>query len=89
MRKMILISAFVPASVSAEAGQSRGLVLAANDEAKTVQTATPPQAPVAAAKPDAARPDAAKSEAANTQTSSSSKKTHARRHESDEAKARR
>jgi hypothetical protein len=41
MRKLILISAFVLASVSAQAGESRGLVLAANDEVKVAEAATP------------------------------------------------
>ncbi len=39
MRKLILISAFVLASVSAHAGESRNMTLAANDETKAVETA--------------------------------------------------
>jgi hypothetical protein len=85
MRKMILISAFVPASVSAEAGQSRGLVLAANDEVKMAEAAAPRQATTTAP----AKPDAAKPEASSTPSSKSPKKTQARRHETDEQKARR
>ena len=41
MRKLILISAFVLASVSAQAGENRNMTLAANDETKAVETAQP------------------------------------------------
>ena len=87
MRKLILISAFVLASVSAQAGENRGLVLAANDEPQTaekVEAAKPvetqPGAAKADVKADAAQPEVTKPRAVKTQ---------ARRHESDEAKARR
>ncbi len=83
MRKLILISAFVLASVSAYAGESRGLVLAANDEVKLAETATPQQATTTATA------DAAKPQASNTQSAKSSEKTQTRRHETDEQKARR
>ena len=83
MRKLILISALVLASVSAQAGESRGLVLAANDEVKVAEAATPQQATTSASA------DAAKPQASNTQSAKSSKKTERRRHETDEQKARR
>jgi hypothetical protein len=41
VRKLILISAFVLASVSAQAGESRNMTLAAADETKAVETAKP------------------------------------------------
>ena len=41
MRKLILISAFVLASMSAHAGESRDMTLAANDETRAVETAKP------------------------------------------------
>jgi hypothetical protein len=95
MRKLILISAFVLASVSAQAGQGRGLVLAANDEPKAVEKVETAKlqepAAVEPAKSDvksdvkagAARP------VAKPQASKPAKKTHARHYEGDEAKARR
>jgi hypothetical protein len=90
MRKLILISAFVLASVTAHAGDSRSLILAANDEPKATEKveATKPEETKAResktqeTKADAATPEASKPHA------SRSKKVHAR-HEGDEAKARR
>jgi hypothetical protein len=80
MRKLILISALLLASASAQAGADRGLVLAANDTPAVTETA----------KPDAFRPEtAAAPEAAQSQASKPAKKVQAKRHESDEAKARR
>jgi hypothetical protein len=80
MRKLFLISALVLASASVQAGQSRGLVLAANDTPAVTDTA----------KPDAPKPEtAAAPEAAQPQASKPAKKVQAKRHESDEAKARR
>lgn len=81
MRKLILISALLLASASAQAGQSRGLVLAANDTpaASTESAAPEPPKPQAAAAPEAAPPQASKP----------TKKVHAKRYEGDEAKARR
>ncbi|SDJ11198.1 MULTISPECIES: hypothetical protein [Bradyrhizobium] len=85
MRKLILISAFalasVSASVSARAGD-RSLILAANDAPAATTTAP------AEAKPevttDTAKPEATKKQASKPQ------KTHARHtYEGDEAKARR
>ena len=66
MRKLILISAFVLASVSAQAGESRSLILAANNApaaaAEKVETAKP-----AEAQPEAAKSEAGKSEAGNSE----------------------
>jgi hypothetical protein len=85
MRKLILIAAFALTSVAAQAGESRNLVLAANDApAATTTTATPP----AATLPAAATADTAKPEASNKQASKS-KKSQASRRETDEQKARR
>ena len=58
MRKFILISALLLASVSAQAGDNRSLTLAANDEAKAVETATSALAPAApeVVKSDVVRP---------------------------------
>jgi hypothetical protein len=80
MRKLILISALLLASASAQAGESRGLVLAANDTPAVTETA----------KPDAPKPETATApETAQAQASKPAKKVQAKRHESDEAKARR
>ncbi len=100
MRKLILISAFVLASAAAQAGESRGLAVAANDQPQAA-TATQPAAPVATAQPEAAKadvkadvkadtaqPEAAKKQASEKQTSRP-KKVYARHYEGDEAKARR
>ena len=53
MRKLVLITALLLASASAHAGESRGLVLAANDTPAATETAAPAAAP---AKPAAAKP---------------------------------
>ena len=90
MRKLILIAAFALASASAQAGDGRSLTLAANDAPAAAATAQP--AAPATAQPEAAtadvKADTAQPAAANKQASRS-KKTHARRYEGDEAKARR
>jgi hypothetical protein len=95
MRKLILISALLLASATAQASQSRGLALASNDQpqasekidavkpAETKPEAAKTEAPTADVKPEAAAPDAAKPD-----TTKPVKKT-AKHHESDEAKARR
>jgi hypothetical protein len=93
MRKLILISAFVLASVSAQAGESRNMTLAANDETKAVETAKPeetvaPQTNVDA-KTEAAKTDVAKPEGAKHHASRQAQKSHVRGYEGDEAKARR
>jgi hypothetical protein len=89
MRKLVLITALFLASASAHAGESRGLVLAANDTPAATDTAAPaatpaPAAPAATA--DAPKPEAA-AEPAKPATSKPAKRRV--RHESDEAKARR
>jgi hypothetical protein len=85
MRKLILISALLLASVSAQAGESRGLTLAANEEPKAIETVKPAEP----AKVEETKTDAAKADAPKAQASKPAKKTHARRYEGDEAKARR
>jgi len=88
MRKLILISAFVLASVSgsisAQAGDSRNLILATNDTPAAAATTASAEttAPAQAAPTDTAKPEGKK------QASKSRSKSHAR-HEGDEAKARR
>jgi hypothetical protein len=53
MRKFILVSMLVLASAAAQAGQSRGLVVAANDE--QIQSIQPDQ-PKADVQPEASKP---------------------------------
>lgn len=84
MRKLILISALLLASVTAQAGQTRSLILASNEEAK------PAEAKVEAktdAKVDAKSETTA--EVAKTTVSRPARKATVRRYEGDEAKARR
>jgi|SRR4051812_35498997 hypothetical protein len=97
MRKLILISVFVLASISAQAGD-RGLILAANDTPAAATTTAPAATSVPAeAKPAAAKSAAAKpaeTAAAEPETTkkqaSRPRKIHARHaYEGDEAKARR
>jgi hypothetical protein len=102
MRKLILISAFVlAASVSAQAGQSRGLILASNDDhaaSAKVEAAKPAEAePAATVQPAAASTEPAKAETPKAETKAETKahavkppkKTHAHSWRDDEAKARR
>lgn len=97
MRKLILISAFVLASVSAQAGENRNMTLAANDETKAVETAQPeatsaPQTNVdtkSDVKTDVAKTEIAKPEGARSHASRQPSKYHVRGYEADEAKARR
>ena len=99
MRKLILISALLLASASAQAGQVRGLVLAAADTpAVTTADALPqPLPPVAKndAKTDTktdAKNDAPRQQAsvpAAPAPSVPKQRSRARRYQSDEAKARR
>jgi hypothetical protein len=91
MRKLVLITALLLASASAHAGESRGLVLAANDTPAASDTAAPaaplpPAAPSATTDAPKPRADAAPAKPAPAKPASS---TTARRYESDEAKARR
>lgn len=94
MRKLILISALLLASVTAQAGQTRSLILASNEEAKAVETFKPAEAKVEAkveAKTDA-KVDAKSettAEVAKTTVSRPARKATVRRYEGDEAKARR
>jgi len=92
MRKLILISAFalasISASVSAQAGD-RSLILAAADTPAAATTTAPAATTAPAeAKPEAAATDTAKPEATKKQASKP-QRTHARHYEGDEAKARR
>jgi hypothetical protein len=102
MRKLILISAFVLASASVQAGESRSPVLAANDQPPAAASAQPaevqPQATKAdvkaeakpeASKPEASKPETSKPETSKTHASRPAKKVHVRGYEGDEAKARR
>jgi ribosomal protein L12E/L44/L45/RPP1/RPP2 len=73
MRKLILISAFVLASASAQASDIGSLILAGNDTPAAASTAAPAEATPAASRKRA---------------SSSSKKSQASRRETDEQKAR-
>ena len=95
MRKLILISAFLLVSVSAQAGESRNL--AANDEPAAATTTQPaevqPEATKADVKaeanPEASKPEASKPETSKTHASRPAKKVRVRGYEGDEAKARR
>lgn len=93
MRKLVLITALLLASASAYAGESRGLVLAANDTPAATDTAAPaaaptPAAPAApAATTDVPQPQADAAPAKPAPAKST--KRASGRHESDEAKARR
>jgi hypothetical protein len=95
MRKLILISAFLLVSVSAQAGESRSL--AANDEPAAATTTRPaevqPEATKADVKaeanPEASKPEASKPETSKTHASRPAKKVRVRGYEGDEAKARR
>jgi hypothetical protein len=90
MRKLILISALLLASASAQAGESRSLTLAANDEPKAIETVKPAEpAKVDETKTETVKSDTMKTDTAKAQASKPAKKTHARRREGDEAKARR
>jgi hypothetical protein len=96
MRRFILITALVLASATAQAGQSRGLTLASNDEptserieavkpAETTPEVKPQASAPEAAKPETSKPPVAKSEGSRPA------KSHARRYDSyasQEARAR-
>ncbi|VIO68556.1 hypothetical protein CI1B_21780 [Bradyrhizobium ivorense] len=99
MRKLVLMSAFVLASVvTAEAGQSRSLVLAAHDTpapaAETAPAANPQavqaqQVEAPQVQAPQVQPQAASAEQPKQQAAKPAKRSYARRRESDEAKARR
>ena len=90
MRKLILISALLLVSASAQAGPSRNLTLAENDTPAAASDPAQPLPPVA--HPDAAKPvETPKPVVANGGKPHAASRRHvqARGHESDEAKARR
>lgn len=100
MRKLILISALVLASATAQAGQSRGLVLASNDtpnSGERIESVQPDQ-PKAEVKPEASRPEASKpvTEVAKpaevskpvVKASRPARKAHGENYASEEARAR-
>jgi|ERR1700682_1675526 len=98
MRKLILISAFALASVSAQAGESRNMTLAANDETKAVETAKPEETKAQETKTQETqtqettadvKTDAAKLDSSKHHASKQVRKSHVRGYEADEAKARR
>jgi hypothetical protein len=98
MRKLLLISALLLASASAHAGPSSGMELAAADTpaATAPDTAQPAAEPTAQPLPpatDSAKDgakDSAKPQTADAPKPHPSKpRSHARRYEGDEAKARR
>jgi hypothetical protein len=90
MRKLVLITALLLASASAHAGQSRDLILAANDTPAATDTAAP-AAPLAPAAP-AATTDAPKPQAdaapAKPAAAKPAKRASGRGYQGDEAKAR-
>jgi hypothetical protein len=104
MRKFILISVLVLASATAQAGQPRGLIVAANDtpnSGERIESAQPEPAK-ADVTPDASKPvtDAAKpvtevskpatevAKPAKTAASKPTHKSHERNYASEEARAR-
>jgi hypothetical protein len=101
MRKFILISALVLASATAQAGQSRGLILASNDtpnSGERIESVQPDQ-PKAEVKPEASRPEASNpvTEVAKPATevskpvvkaARSAHKAHSENYASEEARAR-
>ncbi len=97
MRKLILITALLLASASAHAGQSRDLILAANDTPAATDTAAPAAAPLPPAAPAPAPAPAATTEAPKPQAEAAPAKPAAAKpvkrasghsYQSDEAKAR-
>jgi hypothetical protein len=97
MRKLILISVFVLASAAAQAGQPRGLIVAANDTPNSGERieSTQPDTAKADVTPDASKPvtEVAKpaTEVAKPVKTAASKSTHKsydRNYASEEARAR-
>ena len=87
MRKLLLISALLLASAAAHAGPSNGMELAAADTPAVTTADTPQPLPPA---PQTDSKDSAKPQTADAPKPHASKpRSHARRHEGDEAKARR
>jgi len=101
MRKLILITALLLASATAQAGQLRGLVIASNDEPQASEKidavkpveAKPEVAPAEATKTEApkadVKPEAAAPEASKPKATKPVKHVQVKRHDSDEDKARR
>jgi hypothetical protein len=103
MRKFILISALVLASATAQAGETRGLVLASNDtpnSGERIESVQPDQ-PKADVKPEAAKPateapkpvaevskPAAEVSRPVTKASKPAHKAHSDNYASEEARAR-
>ena len=95
MRKLILITALLLASASAQAGQPRGLILASNDEPQASEKIESVK-PAEAAKPAEAKPEvkaeapkeASKPEAAKPHAAKPVKHVQAKGYEGDEAQAR-
>ena len=89
MRNFILISALLLVSVSAQAGQPRSLILASNEEPKAVETAKPEAKPVEAKPAEAKTESKVEASTEAAKPAKPAKKVQAKRHEGDEAKARR
>jgi hypothetical protein len=93
MRKLVLITAVLLASASAHAGQSRDLILAANDTPAATDTAAPAAAPAPATTvAPAATTDAPKPQAdaapAKPAAAKSARRASGHLYQGDEAKAR-
>ncbi len=91
MRKLVLITALLLASASAHAGESRSLVLAANDTPAATDTAAPAATPAPAPAAPAATPDTPKPQADAAPAkpvTKPAKHTSGRHYQGDEAKAR-
>ena len=91
MRKFLLISALVLASATAQAGQTRGLILASNDtpnSGERIESVQPDQPKADASTPatEAAKPVA---EVSSTNVSRPAHKAHTDNYASEEARARR
>ena len=92
MRKLILISALLLASASAQAGQPRGLLLTASDTTAASTTDMLPQPLPPVAKSDSksdTKSDAQPQQAREPAAPRAGQRSQARRHESNEAMARR
>ena len=93
MRKFLLISALVLASATAQAGQTRGLILASNDtpnSGERIESVQPDQPKADASTPatEAAKP-VAEASTPVTKVSRPAHKAHTDNYASEEARARR
>ncbi len=91
MRRFILITALLLASATAQAGPSRGLTLASNDEptSERIETVKPAEAAKPeAAKPEASTPEASKPTVAKSEGAKPRRPTPGESYASDEARAR-